>query len=282
MIVGTGDFQYRVIDDWGRGPEGREFGVVAGLAVDAQDRIYVGSRKPVPCILVYSSDGRFLTSWGEGVFTVVGGVHGLFISEEGHIYCGDALDHTIRKFTLDGELLMTLGIPGQPGEPEMPFNMPTKAVLSPSGEIFVSDGYGQARVHRFSPNGELLGSWGSEGTGPGQFNTVHGIAVDKRGRVLVADRGNSRVQVFDAEGVFLEEWPMSSPNDVYIDKHDNVYASDGIFNLAGERLARIEEMMGHNICVDSHDNIYWATVGITDPERGFIETANLVKKFERV
>jgi sugar lactone lactonase YvrE len=188
----------------------------------------------------------------------------------------------------------------------MPFKMPTKAVASPAGDIYVSDGYGQSRVHRFSADGELLRSWGSQGTGPGQFTTPHAICIDNRGRVLVADRGNNRIQVFDAEGAFLDEWAMPAPNDVYIDNQDNVYASDGVFNLEGERLAqvegmmghilsftgvqeasrlrltKVEGMMGHSLCVDSRGDIYWSTVGQVVPGRGFAETPNLVKKFERL
>ena len=282
MIVGTGKYQYRVIEDWGRGPRGREFGVVAGMAVDSQDRIYVATRNPEPCVLVFNSDGRFLTSWGQDVFTEVGGIHGLYISDEDIVHCADAFDHTVRTFTTDGRLLTTIGTSGQPGAPDMPFNMPTKAVLAPSGDIFVSDGYGQSRIHRFSPKGELLRSWGAPGTGPGEFDTPHSIWVDRRGRVLVADRGNNRVQVFDADGAYLSGWPMPSPNDIFIDSNDYVYAGDGIFNLDGKRLAHVPEISGHALCVDSLGDIYWSTVGINDPERGFVETANLVKKFERV
>lgn len=164
----------------------------------------------------------------------------------------------------------------------MPFNMPTKAVLAPSGEIFVSDGYGQSRIHRFSSEGELLCSWGAPGAGPGEFDTPHSIWVDRRDRVLVADRGNNRVQVFDSEGTYLDEWPMPSPNDIFINKDDRVYAGDGIFTLDGERLAHIPEISGHALCVDSRGNIYWSTVGINHPQHGFVETANLVKKFEKV
>ena len=304
-MVANRDFNYRLIEDWGRGPAGREFGVVAGIAADSQDRIYVASRRPKPCVLVYDSQGCFLTSWGEEVFVQVGGLHGLSVSQEDHVYCTDVLEHTVCKFSLEGELLMTLGTPGRAGEPDMPFNMPTQAAASPSGDIYVSDGYGQSRIHCLSPEGELLRSWGSKGTGPGQFNTPHGICIDSRGRALVADRGNNRIQVFDADGIFLAEWPMPAPNDVYIDKDDHVYASDGIFNLEGERLAqvegmmghilsfsgvqeasrlqltKVEGMMGHGLCVDSRGDIYWSTVGEIVPGRGFVETANLVKKLER-
>ena len=289
MIVGSGKFQYRAVEGWGRGPEGREeLGRVVEVAVDSRDRVYVVSQEPKPCVLVFDREGHFLTAWGEDVFVIVGGIHGIWISSQDQVYCTDAMDHTVHKFTTEGELLATLGTPGQPGAPGKPFNMPTKAVvLFPSGEIFVSDGYGQERVHRFSPDGNLLLSWGSKGTGPGQFDTPHSIWVDRRGRVLVADRANNRIQVFDANGTFLSEWTgLSWPNDFYVDQDDNVYIAEAhngisIFNLDGELLARWGEKgtapgqfseMPHGLCVDSHGDLYVCEV----------TSANLLQKFERI
>jgi len=288
MMVGSGKFQYRVVEGWGRGPEGREeLGQAIAVAVDSQDRVYVASRDPEPCVLVFDREGHFLTSWGEDVFVVVGGLHGIWIGNEDQVYCTVALNHAVHKFTTEGELLATLGTPGQPGAPGMPFNMPTKAVLSPWGEIFVSDGYGQERIHRFSPDGELLLSWGCKGTGPGQFDTPHGIWADRRGRVLVADRANNRVQVFDADGDFLSEWTgLGWPNDIYIDHDGNAYIAEAhngisILNLDGELLARWGEKgpapgqfadMPHGLGVDSHGDLYVAEV----------VAPNLFQKFERV
>jgi DNA-binding beta-propeller fold protein YncE len=288
MIVGSGEFQYKVVEDWGRGPTGRDdFGEAITLAVDSRDRVYVLSRSPQPRVFCFDRDGNLLTSWGEHVFVVVGGVHGIWISDDDQVYCTDALNHAVYHLTTEGELLRTLGTPGEPGPPGMPFNMPTKAVLSQSGEIFVSDGYGQERVHRFSPDGDLLQSWGSKGTGPGQFDTPHGVRVDRRGRVLVADRANNRVQIFDADGVFLDEWTgLKWPNDIHIDEDDHVYIAEAyngisIFSLDGKLLARWGEKgtapgqftdMPHGVCVDSRGDLYVAEV----------ETPNLLQKFERV
>ena len=139
-------YQYRVVEGWGRGPEGKEMGgVVPDVAVDSQDRVYVTLREPAG-ILIYDSEGRFLGVWGDDVLL---NPHNIWIDPADRIYCADVADHTVRIFSTDGEVLQTLGMPGQTGAPGEPFNMPTKAMAAPSGEIFVSDGYGQHRVHRF-------------------------------------------------------------------------------------------------------------------------------------
>ncbi len=273
MIVGSGNFQYSVVESWGQESEGRSFGgVVPAVATDSHDRVYIARRKP-PAILVYDREGRFLTAWGEDILQ---SPHSVWISPEDRVYVVDVDDHTVRIFTTEGELLTTLGTPGQVGPPGMPFNRPTWAALSPVGELFVSDGYGQQRVHRFAGDGTLLGSWGEPGSGPGQFTLPHGIRVDPRGRVLVLDREtNHRLQIFDVDGTFLGEWTdLEGPNDLYIDQEDKVYIAEGrhrisIFNLDGELLARWGEKgeapgqfadSPHGIWVDSHGDIYVAEV----------------------
>ena len=200
MAIGPHRLEYEVLEGWEQLPEGWSFVEVAGVAVDSRDRVYVFNRGAHPMI-VFDKEGRFLDAWGEGIFS---SAHGIFIDQHDHVYCADNFDHTVRKFTTDGELLMTLGDPKRPadtgfkiGESPVrraagPFNMVTNVAVTGSGEMYISDGYGNARVHRFSPTGELLASWGEPGTGPGQFNLPHGIAVDRGGRVFVADRENSR------------------------------------------------------------------------------------------
>ena len=261
-------YQYRVVEGWGRGPEGKEMGgVVPDVAVDSQDRVYVTLREPAG-ILVYDSEGRFLGAWGDDVLS---NPHNIWIDPADRIYCADVADHTVRIFSTDGEVLQTLGMPGQTGSPGEPFNMPTKAMAAPSGEIFVSDGYGQHRVHRFSAKGERMLSWGEEGTGPGQFALPHDLCIDPRDRVLVSDRTNHRIQLFDFDGNFLEEWTdIQSPNNIHIDADHIVYIAEAphrvsIFDLEGTLLARWgEEGSGpgqfidpaHGICVDSRGDIY--------------------------
>jgi DNA-binding beta-propeller fold protein YncE len=280
MNVNAKAYQYQVVAGWGRSADGcQQFGQAISVAVDSQDRVYVASRQPEPCVLVFDRAGRLLDTWGEQVFTVVGGLHSIWISPQDEVVCVDTLNHAVYRFTTQGELLQTLGTPGQAGAPGAPFNKPTKAVLSPAGEIWVSDGYGQERVHRFAPDGRLLRSWGEKGSGPGQFDTPHGLWVDSRGRVLVADRANDRIQVFDAHGTFLTQWTgLSWPNDMYVDRKDHVYVAEAyagisVWDLDGHLLARWGEQgtapgqfadMPHSVCVDSHGDLYVAEVVAPD------------------
>jgi hypothetical protein len=203
-ILGTGKFSYEVAGDWAKLPDGWAFSDVAAVAVDQQDRVYVFNRGEHPMI-VFDRQGNFLRSWGEGLFARA---HGLHIAPDEHLYCTDDGDHTVRKCTLDGKVVLTIGIPGKPA-PYMsgePFHRCTHTALSPRGDIYVSDGYGNARVHKYSPDGKLLLSWGEPGCEPGQFNIPHNICSDPDGWVYVADRENHRVQVFDGNGKYEAQW----------------------------------------------------------------------------
>jgi DNA-binding beta-propeller fold protein YncE len=282
MTTTRGTFNYRTEEKWGRGPAGRELGVINGVAVDSQDRVFIATRKPVPCVVIFDPDGCFLRSWGEDVFVKVGGIHGIKIDRNDHLFITDWLDHTVHKLTAEGKLLMTLGTRGQKGESGKPFNGPTMAVAGPTGEIFVSDGYGQSRIHRFSSDGAWICSWGAPGSGAGEFDTPHGLHVDRLNRVLVADRGNNRVQVFDVQGQFLEEWPASSPADIYIDPDDHIFAGRSIFNLDGKELVESADIRCHALCGDSAGNLYWTMPGAQDENGRFVETANLMKKLVRM
>ena len=278
-------FNYKVVEGWGQGPEGRAFGgVTPAVATDSHDRVYVARREPA-AILVYDREGRFLTAWGEGLLK---SPHSVWFDERDHLYVTDVKDHTVRRFDSDGRVLQTLGTPGQVGAPGEPFNRPTWAVLAPGGDLYVSDGYGQFRVHRFSADGTLQHSWGEEGAGPGQFALPHCLRVDSRGRVLVLDRENRRLQIFDAEGVYLDEWPdLDGPNDLYIDRDDNVFIAEGnyrisVFNLDGRLLARWGEQgegqgqfadHPHGLWLDSRGDLYVAEVPFLD---------NRLQKFTRV
>ncbi|MDF1592102.1 MAG: hypothetical protein P1P89_11350 [Desulfobacterales bacterium] len=190
MKVGSGDFIYEVIHNWGRLPAGWSLGSVPNGACDSQGRVYVFTRSEHP-VLVFDPDGRFLGSWGEDIFSRP---HGILITPDDIAYCTDDKDHTVRKCTLDGKVLMTLGTKDQPTDTGYdgknwrtikksgpPFHRPTNLALSPGGDMYVSDGYGNARVHKFSPEGKLLFSWGEPGDGPGQFAIVHSVRTDKKG-----------------------------------------------------------------------------------------------------
>jgi DNA-binding beta-propeller fold protein YncE len=182
---------------------------------DDEDRVYVFQRAPDPAVLVFAADGRLVDRWGEGTFQHP---HGIWMSPDSTLYCTDRDTHTVTQWTPDGELLRTWGTPGQPGAPGEPFNEPTRAVVADNGDLYVSDGYGQHRVHRFAADGTLLNSWGEPGHGPGQFEwPVHSVWVDPRERVHIVDRGNDRVQRFTTDGDYLGELGnLESPNDVFI------------------------------------------------------------------
>ena len=206
-ILGGGGLRYRLAAEgrnWGELPEGWHFGDVAAVGVDSRDCVYVFSRSEHP-VTVFDRDGKFVRSWGEGDFVRPHGVH---IGADDSIYLTDDGDHTVRKYTLDGKLLLKLGTSGNPAPfmSGLPFHRCTHTALAPNGDIYVSDGYGNARVHRYSPDGKLLSSWGKPGTGPGEFNIAHNICCDDDGWVYVADRENHRIQVFDGNGRFETEW----------------------------------------------------------------------------
>jgi DNA-binding beta-propeller fold protein YncE len=203
-VLGSGTFVFRVEENWGTLPDGWELGDVGGVGVDDQDNVYVFNRGKHPMV-VFDRAGNFITSWGEGLFTRP---HGVQVAPDQTLYLTDDGDHTVRQCKRDGTVLLELGTPGAPA-PFMsgaPFNRCTHTALSPEGDLYVSDGYGNARVHKYAPGGRLLTSWGRPGTGPGEFNLVHNISCGPDGRVYVADRENHRIQVFDGDGRYEEAW----------------------------------------------------------------------------
>ena len=194
IIVGTGDFKYRIVEDWAKLPDGWSFKEVG--AVEHHDRV-VAAVEDIDIVLAVDPDraGNFLRSWGEGQYPRAHGVH---MGPDDSIYLTDDGGHFVRKCSLDGKVLLEIGVPGKPA-PYMsgePFHRCTHTALSPKGEIYVSDGYGNACVHKYTPDGNLIKSWGESGTDPGQFNIVHNVKVDRDGWVYVADRENHRVQIF--------------------------------------------------------------------------------------
>lgn len=269
MVFGQGTHQYTVHENWWTLPEGWEFGWVPAVAVDSQDRVYVYSRSEHPMV-VFDRDGNFIDSWGDDILK---DAHGIFIDADDNIYCTEREPHVIRKFTTDGELLMTLGTPDVPGADGEPFNLPTDFALGPDGEMYISDGYGNARVHKYSPDGELIKSWGQPGTGPGEFDLPHCVRVDPRNRLMVADRENNRIQFFTLDGEYIEEWgDLLQPDTIYIDTDDLVYIAElgqrvTIMTLDGEVISQWGSERGstvpgeflacpHGIWLDSHGDIY--------------------------
>ncbi len=246
--------RYDVVEGWERLPKGYTHRDVAGVAVDAEDRVFLICRGDHP-IIIYDRQGNFLASWGEGLFTYR--THGITVGPDQMLYCTDDGNHTVRKFTPDGKLLMTLGTLNTPSETGYdgqntltvtraagPFNRPTNLAVGPKGDLYVSDGYGNCRVHRFSPTGELKRSWGVPGGGPGQFYLPHGIAVAADGRVFVCDRENDRIQIFDPDGEYLTEWSDTQrPTHLVFDARGRAYVSELWWHTGqtSGRHGRIEE-----------------------------------------
>jgi len=280
-IVGSGRYTYDVNENWAQVPPGIDLRAAA-VAVDSQDRVYCFSRSSEHPVVIFDRDGNFLSSWGAGMFRFP---HAIRIDDQDHVWLTEEHDGQFMQFTNDGKLLRTIGVKGQRSDTGVPaddftavawkkvvrggppFNLPTDITILPSGEMYMTDGYGNARVHKFSAEGKHLFSWGEPGKGPGQFNLPHGIWYDRRGRLLVADRENDRVQVFDLNGKLLTIWPteLIGPVFFYVDDEDIVYIPEhnngmvSVVTLDGERLARwgapIHRSI-HGIWGDSQNSLY--------------------------
>jgi streptogramin lyase len=235
MPIGPYRFEFEVIEGWEKLPEGWSFVEVAGVAVDSHDRVYVFNRGQHP-VIIFDKEGKFLNAWGEGIFT---SPHGIFIGRDDTVYLTDDGDHTIRLFDYAGNMKMIIGQPGVSAEtgykhgvsPVLfggkPFNRVTNVATGRNGDLYISDGYGNARVHRFSADGKHMTSWGQPGRRPGEFNLPHGIAVDSAGRVYVADRENSRIQIFNQDGMFIQSWDwLNRPSDIFIDDQDMIHVAE--------------------------------------------------------
>jgi len=289
-VYGSGEFGFRYVDRWGKLPEGWSFLECPGVAVDSQDNVYVLTRGEHP-VIVFDRDGNFLRSFGEGLFS--NRTHGLCIAYDDSILVADDGLHTIQKYSPKGEKLMEIGQQNHPapkwsGEP---FNRPTSAAIMPSnGDIYISDGYGNSRIHVYSGTGEYKFSWGSPGIDPGQFIRPHNIAVDRNDRVYVADRECHRIQVFDPEGNFITMWNNIHRPDAMVLWQDHIYIGElngmrgiddapglghrvSIYNLKGEMVCRFgtpEEGEGpgqfiapHGVAVDSKGDLYVSEVSYT-------------------
>lgn len=265
------DAKYQVVSGWPTLPGQLKLGPVAAVAADSEDRIFVFQRAKTP-IVIFDKNGKFARSWGEGLIKTA---HGLRIDRDGNVWLTDIGTHLVLKFDPEGKLLLTLGKKGEPGDTPDKFNKPTDVAVAANGDVFVSDGYGNSRVVKFSRDGKYLKEWGKKGTGEGEFNLPHAIFLDAAGRVCVGDRENNRIQVFDADGKFLTQWPESgAPFGLYLTK-DRVLVADGrahgvrILDLQGKPLVRWGEKgkevgqleVPHWICADSQGAIYVAEVG---------------------
>ena len=310
MRYGQGAYRYELVEGWAKLPEGESFVDVAGVCTDAHDNVYVLNRSEHP-LAVFDRGGQRLAQWGKDHFARA---HGSCIGPDGALWCTDDRNHTVSKFSTEGKLLKTLGTKDRPSDTGYrkaaehfeslasisrggpPFNRPTGIAFSPSGEIYISDGYGNARIHRFTGEGDLTSSWGEPGGNLSEFRLPHHLSVDRWGRVWVADRENHRIQVFREDGRFIFQLTdFLRPTAVCIDRDDIIYVSElccriSVLTMDGRVLARWGNegdtgsdrllVAPHAIAVDNRGDLYVGEVAVTHAklDRG----ARTIQKFARV
>lgn len=253
---GSGSLQFELVANWQQRPEGWPLEDIAAVCTDSNGNVYLYGRGDHP-VSVYDSDGVFLRSWGEGRFSKRS--HGMFMSKSDELYLVDDGLNFVGRFSLEGELLQMVGPGGLRSDSGYrdddaesilraagPYNSPTNVAIAQSGDIYVSDGYHNASVHRFSSDGRLISTWGGPGGAPGEFRTPHGLATTADGRVIVADRENDRVQIFTADGQFIEQWTdIQRPQDIFVDEDGLIYVAE-LSRFPGEtshRLGHINDYM---------------------------------------
>ncbi len=288
-VFGYPGFEYEYVPDWAKLPDGYSLHECPGVAVDSQDNVFLLTRGEHP-LMQFDKDGNFIKSFGEGYFSHR--THGLYIAHDDSLLVADDGIHTIQQFSADGERIAELGDRDNPspkwsGEP---FNRPTSAAIRPSnGDWYVSDGYGNARIHVYSPAGEYKFSWGSPGIDPGEFMRPHNIAFDNNDRVYVVDREAHRVQIFDGDGSFITMWSNIHRPDAMVLWGDHIYIGElngiggfdspnmghrvEVFDLDGKLVSRFgaadegegagKFMAPHGIAVDSEGSLYVAEVSYT-------------------
>jgi len=244
---------YRAVDGWAQLPDGRQMGAVGGVTMDPDgNHVWAVVRcdasaperfgnecldSDLDPILKFDLNGNVVESFGSGLFIWP---HGIDVDPDGNVWVTDAVaaartpkgtrGHQVVKFSPDGKVLMTLGTPGVPGGGPNSFNAPSDIVVADNGDIFVADGHADDtnnRIMKFSSDGTFIKSWGKTGYGPGEFRTLHALAIDARGRLFVADRSNNRVQIFDQDGNFLARWTQfGRPSGIFFDENDQIYVAD--------------------------------------------------------
>ncbi len=263
-IAGT---LYEVARDFGRTPPGLGPARVSQVAVDGRGRVHVLRRGAAIPVLVFSPEGDFLYDYGKGhIFDA----HGITIDGRDRVFIVDRDAHQVLCFDPDGTFRFALGDRHQPHW-EAPFNHPTQAASAADGEIYVADGYGNGRVHRFSADGRHLASFGTIGHGPGAFMTPHALLIDGEDRVLVCDRENDRVQLFDRKGGWLGAWDgLCRPMDLCALSDGTILVSDQVPSLTafapdGSRLGRARPSLNgaHGIAADAKGPIYLAEIDPT-------------------
>ena len=299
--------RYEERHDRPRLPEGWSFSEVVDVALDGQDRVCVFNRGQQP-VMIFEADGTLDGAWGEGMFTRP---HGLTAWPDGALWAVDDDGHCVRRFTWDGELQLTIGTPGQGAEPHSgePFNRPTKVDVDPASEaLYIADGYGNARVHKYSPEGEHLFSWGEFGTSPGEFNLVHSVCTDDAGRVYwptartTASRSSTIRGPTSTSGTTCTGRGLLVSGDrVYIGQlhshldvnaaYPNIGACVTSHDLEGNQLARLggahpgerpgEYTAPHGLAVDSRGDLYVGEVSWSAYDRR-LDPPRLVRCFREV
>jgi DNA-binding beta-propeller fold protein YncE len=260
------DTHYRVVENWAQFPPGvTGWGAATGVDVDRHDNVYVLNRNETMPIMVFDHNGKFLRSWGQNMFKTT---HFLRVDHSGNVWVTDRGNMQAFEFSPQGKLLMTLGKKGITGgnESKDAFNGMADVAIEKNSDILIADGEGpNTRVARFTRRGKFIQWWGGKGTGPGQFDVPHSIALDSSGRIYVADRSNNRIQVFDPAGRFLTQWTnFGTPWGLFI-KGDRIYVVDGTANNClliasikdGKILEKIEGLSNPTaVTVDSRGAIY--------------------------
>ena len=279
--VGSGKYTYEMDVNWAKVPDGWKMPACAVYG-DSQDRVFCFNRDPDHPVMIFDREGNYLSSWGAGLFLFP---HAIILDKEDNVWLVERNGGQIMKFTSDGKLLMTIGTAGfrsdtgadnsvfsSNGYTEVthggdPFNLPAGIAINDAGEVFIADGYANARVHKFTSDGKLIKSWGGPGSGPGEFNLPHGAWIDSKGRLLIADRENDRIQVFSQDGAHITTWPskLIGAAVMFVDDEDICYVAEhngglvSILNMDGEILAQWGDLTHrscHGIWVDSHKDIY--------------------------
>ncbi|MEI6086839.1 MAG: peptidyl-alpha-hydroxyglycine alpha-amidating lyase family protein [Bacteroidota bacterium] len=232
---------YELVNNWPLLREGYKIGQPTGIGIDKADHIFVFHRAgrkwttPFPDSVISlntvleldNQTGKIINSWGANYFIMP---HGLTVDKQNNIWLTDVGLHQIFKFSHEGKLLMKLGVAKTPANDSLHFNLPTDIAVADDGSFFVSDGYGNSRVVKFSSTGKYIKAWGTFGTKPGQFIIPHGIAIDQKNIIYVADRQNNRIQLFDTNGNFLKElkndMQVEQLPSITIDKANHLFAID--------------------------------------------------------
>ncbi|MEX2261887.1 MAG: peptidyl-alpha-hydroxyglycine alpha-amidating lyase family protein [Bryobacteraceae bacterium] len=262
---------YQVDPAWPQLPAGWNFLETPGVTVDSREHVYVFHRGEHP-IIEFGPEGKVVRSWGDRMFDRP---HAIRVDQEGNFWLADDVGHVVVKMDRTGRVRMVLGRKGQHGEGPDTFNRPTDVAVAPNGDFYVSDGYGNSRVAKFTKEGKFITAWGKKGSGEGEFNLPHGVALDNQGRVYVADRENYRMQVFDANGKFLHQWKhVGSPWGIAITPDQHIYMCDGHNNrilkldLEGKILGSLGEMgklpgqlnFAHHMAVGPSGALYVAEI----------------------